>query len=106
VLDGSPVLRRQSLATSVAPKAAVRTGTVRGSTVKHVEALNMDRVAPILIRIYKEESTLEIWKHDRSGTFALLNSYPICKFSGNLGPKLMQGDHQAPEVFMTSLQIK
>ena len=31
--------------------------------------------------------------------FALLNSYPICKFSGNLGPKLMQGDHQAPEGF-------
>ena len=89
-----------------APKAAVRTGTVHSSTVKHMEALNMDRAAPILIRIYKEESTLEIWKQDRSGTFALLNSYPICKFSGNLGPKLMQGDHQAPEVFMTSLQIK
>jgi murein L,D-transpeptidase YafK len=78
---------------------ADRTGTVRSSTVKHMEARNMDRAAPILIRIYKEESTLEIWKQDRSGTFALLNSYPICKFSGNLGPKLMQGDHQAPEGF-------
>ena len=89
-----------------APKAAVRTGTVRSSTVKQMEALNMDRAAPMLIRIYKEERTLEIWKQDRSGKFALLNAYPICKFSGNLGPKLMQGDHQAPEVFMTSLQIK
>jgi hypothetical protein len=37
-----------------APKAAVRTGTVRSSTVKQMEALNMDRAAPILIRIYKE----------------------------------------------------
>jgi murein L,D-transpeptidase YafK len=82
-----------------APKAAVRTGTVHNSTVKQMEALNMDRAAPILIRIYKEESTLEIWKEDRRGKFALLNSYPICKFSGNLGPKLMQGDHQAPEGF-------
>jgi murein L,D-transpeptidase YafK len=82
-----------------APKAAVRTGTVRNSTVKQMEALNMDRASPILIRIYKEERTLEIWKQDRSGKFALLNSYPICKFSGNLGPKLMQGDHQAPEGF-------
>jgi murein L,D-transpeptidase YafK len=81
-----------------APKA-VRTGTVRSSTVKQMEALNMDRAAPILIRIYKEESALEIWKQDRSGKFALLNSYSICKFSGNLGPKLMQGDHQAPEGF-------
>ena len=82
-----------------APKAAVRTGTVRSSTVKQMEALNMDRASPILIRIYKEERTLEIWKQDRSGKFARLNSYPICKFSGNLGPKLLQGDHQAPEGF-------
>jgi len=64
-----------------------------------MEALNVDRAAPVLIRIYKEESTLEVWKQDRSAKFALLNSYPICKFSGNLGPKLMQGDHQAPEGF-------
>jgi murein L,D-transpeptidase YafK len=81
------------------PKATVRTGTVRASTLRQMESLNMDRAAPVLIRIYKEESTLEVWKQDRSGKFALLNSYPICKFSGNLGPKLMQGDHQAPEGF-------
>jgi murein L,D-transpeptidase YafK len=82
-----------------APKTAVRTGTVRTSTVKQMETLNMDRAAPILIRIYKEESTLEVLKQDRSGKFALLNSYPICKFSGTLGPKLMHGDYQAPEGF-------
>src|SRR5499427_720986 len=82
-----------------APKTAARTGSVHASTIKQMETSNMDRAAPILIRIYKEESTLEVWKEDRSGKFALLNSYPICKFSGNLGPKLMQGDHQAPEGF-------
>ena len=64
-----------------------------------MESLDMDRAAPVLIRIYKEESTLEVWKQDRNRKFALLNSYPICKFSGNLGPKLMQGDYQAPEGF-------
>jgi len=82
-----------------APKTAVRTGTVRTSTLKQMETLNMDRRAPVLIRIYKEESTLEVWKQNRSGKFALVRSYPICKFSGNLGPKLVQGDHQAPEGF-------
>jgi murein L,D-transpeptidase YafK len=82
-----------------APKTAPRTGVVHTSTLKQMETLNMDRAAPILIRIHKEESTLDIWKQDRSGRFALLNSYPICKFSGNLGPKLRQGDHQAPEGF-------
>jgi murein L,D-transpeptidase YafK len=82
-----------------APKTAARTGTVRTSTLRSMEGLNMDRAAPILIRIYKEESTLEVWKQHRNGKFALLNSYPICKYSGKLGPKLMQGDHQAPEGF-------
>ncbi len=81
------------------PKTEVRTGTVRSATLKEMERLNMDREAPILIRIYKEESTLEVWKRNRSGKFALLNSYPICKFSGKPGPKLMQGDYQAPEGF-------
>jgi murein L,D-transpeptidase YafK len=69
------------------------------STVRDMESLNMDRSAPILIRIYKEESTLEVWKRDRTGKFALLKAYPICKFSGKLGPKLAQGDYQAPEGF-------
>ena len=77
----------------------VRTGTVRMSTLRHMESLNMDRAAPILIRIYKEESTLEVWKQDRTGKFALLKPYSICKFSGKLGPKIVQGDHQAPEGF-------
>jgi murein L,D-transpeptidase YafK len=82
-----------------APVTAVRTGTVQASTLRQMETFNMDRAAPILIRIYKEENTLEIWKEDRNGRFVLLNSYPICKYSGNLGPKLMQGDYQAPEGF-------
>ena len=82
-----------------APKTAVRTGTVRTLTLGRMESLNMDRVAPILVRIYKEENTLEIWKQDRTGKFALLNTYPICKFSGRLGPKVVEGDHQAPEGF-------
>src|SRR5260370_14048846 len=77
----------------------VRTGTVRISTLRHIESLDMDRAAPVLIRMYKEESTLEVWKQDRTGKFAMLKSYRICKFSGKLGPKIVEGDHQAPEGF-------
>ncbi len=69
------------------------------STLRQMERNNMDRAAPILIRIYKEERTLEVWKQDRTGKFALLKAYPICKFSGKLGPKIIEGDHQAPEGF-------
>ena len=77
----------------------VRAGTVRPATLRQMESQNMDRAAPVLIRIYKEERILEVWKQTRTGKFALLNSYPICKFSGTLGPKMAQGDRQAPEGF-------
>ena len=72
---------------------------MRTPTLRQMEILNMDRAAPVLIRTYKEEHTLEVWKQDRAGKFALLKSYPICKYSGKLGPKIAQGDYQAPEGF-------
>ena len=49
---------------------------------------NMDLNSPILVRIFKQEAELEIWKQDRAGRFALLKTYPICRWSGDLGPKV------------------
>jgi murein L,D-transpeptidase YafK len=66
-----------------------------------IESKNMAKESPILVRIFKEESELEVWKQDKSGRFALLNTYPICRWSGELGPKIKQGDRQAPEGFYT-----
>jgi len=60
---------------------------------------NMDVGSPILVRVFKTESELEVWKQDRSGRYALLKTYPICKWSGDLGPKVREGDRQAPEGF-------
>ena len=77
----------------------LKTGTVRAATVEQMASLNMEREAPILLRIYKSESTLEVWKQSRDGKYALLKTYPICKFSGTLGPKIREGDRQAPEGF-------
>ena len=62
---------------------------------------NMDKDSPILVRLFKEESELEVWKKDRNGDFALLKTYPICRWSGDLGPKKHEGDRQAPEGFYT-----
>jgi murein L,D-transpeptidase YafK len=64
-------------------------------------AKQMKKESPILLRIFKEESELEIWKKDASGRFALLRTYPICRWSGELGPKIKTGDRQAPEGFYT-----
>lgn len=61
--------------------------------------LNMDKYAPILIRVFKEENRAEIWKQTKNGSYALLTTYKICKWSGKLGPKYMEGDRQAPEGF-------
>jgi murein L,D-transpeptidase YafK len=60
---------------------------------------DMDLQSPILTRLFKEEAELEVWKQDRSGRFALLKTYPICRWSGDLGPKVREGDRQAPEGF-------
>jgi murein L,D-transpeptidase YafK len=64
-----------------------------------IEAKHMSKESPILVRIFKEESELEVWKQDDSGKFALLKTYPICRWSGELGPKVKMGDRQAPEGF-------
>ena len=62
---------------------------------------NMDLQSPILVRIFKQEAELEVWKQDRDGRFALLKTYPVCRWSGDLGPKIREGDRQAPEGFYT-----
>src|SRR3954454_12153938 len=60
---------------------------------------NMDLQSPILVRLFKQEAELEVWKQTRNGQFALLKTYPICRWSGDLGPKVREGDRQAPEGF-------
>lgn len=55
---------------------------------------------PILIRIFKASSELEVWVR-KGDTYALYKTYAICRWSGALGPKLKEGDGQAPEGFYT-----
>jgi murein L,D-transpeptidase YafK len=66
-----------------------------------IEQKNMSKDSPVLVRIFKEESELEVWKQDNTGHFELLKTYPICRWSGELGPKIKLGDRQAPEGFYT-----
>jgi murein L,D-transpeptidase YafK len=62
---------------------------------------NMPKHSPILVRVFKEEAELEVWKQDTTGRFQMLKTYPICRWSGDLGPKLWEGDRQTPEGFYT-----
>ncbi|OYW37189.1 MAG: hypothetical protein B7Z45_05630 [Azorhizobium sp. 12-66-6] len=70
-------------------------------TLALIEEKGMTPSSPILVRVFKQEAELEVWKQTTTGTFALLKSYPICRWSGELGPKVKVGDRQAPEGFYT-----
>jgi murein L,D-transpeptidase YafK len=54
----------------------------------------------LFIRIFKAESELEIWMK-RGPKFVLLDIYPMCHWSGTIGPKVNEGDKQSPEGFYT-----
>lgn len=69
--------------------------------VQSMRAKGMTRTSPIMLRIFKEEGVLEVWKQKDNGRFDLATSYDICKWSGKLGPKFTEGDRQAPEGFYT-----
>ena len=69
--------------------------------VKAMKAKGMTSGSPIVVRIFKQESALEVWKKKDTGRYALLETYEICKWSGKLGPKFKEGDRQAPEGFYT-----
>lgn len=72
---------------------------VPAKLVAEMTEKDMDLQSPILVRLFKQEAELEVWKQNRSGRFALLKTYPICRWSGDLGPKVREGDRQAPEGF-------
>jgi murein L,D-transpeptidase YafK len=64
-----------------------------------VKEKGMTRTSPILVRLYKEEGVLEVWKQKNTGRYDFVADFAICKMSGKLGPKFIEGDRQAPEGF-------
>ena len=107
-----PLLAAAAIAAAVALAGCDTDGSTSAVSGRHMQPLsdrlladietrNMAKESPILVRMFKEESELEVWKEDKTGRFALLRTYPICRWSGELGPKIKQGDRQAPEGFYT-----
>jgi murein L,D-transpeptidase YafK len=74
---------------------------ISGATLAEMDKLDTTPSSPTLIRTYKKEAELEIWKMKSSGEYALLKTYPMCRWSGQLGPKKREGDMQVPEGFYT-----
>jgi murein L,D-transpeptidase YafK len=111
----SPLLTLLLLFTLVFPATQVKAaGNLIPSSIKSQEAYR--RVAPrligemqkkgaklgdpIFIRVFKKEKKLEVWL--RQGlSYTLFKTYSICHHSGDLGPKIREGDKQSPEGFYT-----
>ncbi|MEP3265450.1 MAG: murein L,D-transpeptidase family protein [Hyphomicrobiales bacterium] len=72
---------------------------ITSSLIKEMARINVDKRDAIFIRIFKKEAELEVWKKTSNGRYALLKTYEICAWSGELGPKFKEGDRQAPEGF-------
>jgi murein L,D-transpeptidase YafK len=79
-----------------APKAEKK---LSSEILAEMNAKGMSRTSPVMARIFKEEGKLEIWKQKSNGRYDIIASYDICKWSGQLGPKFIEGDRQAPEGF-------
>lgn len=77
-------------------------GEIRARVVPHLTQAMAQRGlefgAPSFVRIFKEEAELEVWLQ-AGERYERFKTYPICNFSGALGPKLREGDHQSPEGF-------
>ncbi len=69
---------------------------VRARLHRELAAAGLRPGAPVYLRILKSERVLQAWLR-ADGEDRLFRSYPICHFSGDLGPKQREGDLQAPE---------
>ena len=77
------------------------TAPIPANVLALMKEKNTDAHKPILIRAFKKEAEFEIWKQQADGQYTLLKTYPMCRWSGQLGPKVREGDRQVPEGFYT-----
>jgi murein L,D-transpeptidase YafK len=87
----SDILPRNSSLKAVQP--------LKQATMNRLAEIDSSPGAAMMIRIFKQSSEFEVWKQTKAGPFKLYNTYKICAWSGVLGPKIKEGDRQAPEGF-------
>ncbi|GJD37708.1 MULTISPECIES: murein L,D-transpeptidase family protein [Methylobacterium] len=109
----SPVVQRRAVAwvflfalALAAPslaraQSAKATAPIPAATLALMSQKGTSASAPVLFRAYKKESEIEVWKKAAGGRFVHIKTFPICRWSGQLGPKRKTGDRQTPEGFYT-----
>ncbi|KAB1073947.1 L,D-transpeptidase family protein [Methylobacterium planeticum] len=72
---------------------------IPAATLAAMAAKGVTAQSPVLFRAYKRESEIEVWKKNGTGRYVYIKTFPICRWSGQLGPKRKNGDRQTPEGF-------
>jgi murein L,D-transpeptidase YafK len=85
----------------IKPGNAKANQPLKQSVVAKLKQMGSDAGQGMVIRIFKESSELEVWKRTAAGGYKLFDTYEICAWSGELGPKVKEGDRQSPEGFYT-----
>ena len=81
-------------------RAAAAAGRVLPKLEPALAAKGLEIGDALFLRVFKESKELEVWMRPKTGgDYVLFKTYPICRWSGDLGPKLKEGDGQAPEGF-------
>lgn len=80
-------------------RAQAAEARVKSALERDLHKLGLRFGAPVFMRIFKRERELELWIEGNAQRFVLFRTYPICTYSGELGPKQREGDNQAPEGF-------
>jgi murein L,D-transpeptidase YafK len=91
-----PAFTKQHVKSS--PRSRNAIARVAPSLVSDLDGRDLAYGSPVFIRIFKEEKELEVWI-EKEDAFKLFRTYSIAAMSGHLGPKLREGDRQAPEGF-------
>jgi murein L,D-transpeptidase YafK len=72
---------------------------IPSETLALMDEAGVAKDSPVLIRAFKKEAEFEVWKMRPDGSYVHLKTYPMCRWSGQLGPKIKEGDRQVPEGF-------
>jgi len=93
-----PLAQAQTVPSSARSREAI--ARVSPRLTKEVLDKGFNWGAPIYIRIFKKTKQLEVWLK-KEESYRLFKTYEICTYgwAGRLGPKVQQGDGQAPEGF-------
>jgi murein L,D-transpeptidase YafK len=86
------------------PPATERSRAIVESSLAHLTAelapMGLKPGDPVFLRAFKEESEFEIWmKPEQDPHYLLFKVHRLAASAGQAGPKLREGDGQAPEGF-------